>query len=79
MATNYQAYLNGRRKNRTGLIMVQRGADDLITFDEDADRLAQLLNLHAVKVGRHRELILSEGDLGRLNGAAQSVNVVQAD
>lgn len=78
MATNYQVYLNGRRLAPTNWTVV-RGNDHLVTFDEDADRLAQELGLRAAQVGRHRELILSEGDLGRLNGATELVNVVSAD
>ncbi len=84
---DYQAYLRGRREYPTKLTVVQGeqpvilDEDEirLVTFDEDAEWLAQELGLRAVKVGRHRELILSEGDLGRLNGATEIVNVVQAD
>ena len=76
--SDYQAYLDGRRQNPVELTVV-RNNGCLVTFDEDADRVAQKLDLRTVRIGRYRELILSEGDLGRLNGATELVNVVQAD
>ncbi len=78
MATNYQAYLNGRRQAPTNWIVV-RGNGHLVTFDQDAVCLAPKLGVKAAKTGRYWTLKLTEGDLERLNGATQSVNVVSAD
>ncbi len=61
---------------------VDLGEDEvrLVTFDEDAEWLAQDLGLRTVRIGRYRELLLKKGDLKKLkNGATPQVNVVSAD